>query len=146
VKQAARRAAAAAVAALLTGACVTPIPEPVWSPCQAIASSDWAAEIRIIPSRHNRPLMRRFLFVSGKVTVPGPDFSVRLDEGPVARLDEPVQQMVVRAEGPEPAEGAAPVVHSVSATIPARKRYGGIEIRCGDGIIGRIAEVTGPAV
>jgi hypothetical protein len=60
----------------------------------------------------------------------------------VARLDEPIQQVRVRTEGK--AEAGALVVHNVRGVFPAIDRYGGIAVRCGDGIIAEIREVPVP--
>lgn len=141
------RAAGAALCLLALSACAGPVPEPVYSRCGALGSSDWKAELLVSPSAHKRALRRR-LAVSGKVIVPA-GASADLEVGPVAKLDPPVQQVLVRTPG---AGGAAigsaetPAVETrdVSGVFPALKRYGGVEIRCGDGIIARIA-VNGEA-
>ena len=138
MNQAARRAAAAAALFLLPAGCAPPVYEPVWSPCRAIGSSDWSAELRIVPSHHNKPILQRMVAVTGKVTVPGPGYSVTLEPGPIERLDRPIRQMMVRATGPDEGEAAGPVTHQVSGIAPAPKDLAGIDIRCGDGIIGRV--------
>jgi hypothetical protein len=139
-----RRARLAAVAPclLLASACVvsTPVPEPVYSPCHVLGSSGWRARIELFPSNHPKPIMRRMLVVNGKVSVAGNGLSVGLARGPVSRLDPPVQQILVRTEG-SVEEGAAPVTHVVRGAFPALKRYGGVSIRCGDGIIGEVREI-----
>lgn len=135
------RAASALLLASLAG-CVMEMPDAAYSRCDAIDSSDWKAEVEIFPSSHRKPIMHRRLVVTGRVTVPSGGYSVALEAGPVAELDPPVQQMMVRTTGPAAPATQALVTHDVRAVIPALKRYGGVEIRCGDGIIARLAEVV----
>jgi hypothetical protein len=107
-----------------------------------LGSSDWKAHVELDPTGSPIPYLRRKLVVTGKVTTAG-GYHASLAEGPVARLDPPVQQVRVRTEGAaEP--GAAPVTHDVRAVFPAIERYGGVAIRCGDGIIAEIREVPIP--
>ena len=95
-----------------------------------------------VPTSSPIPYLRRRLVVTGKVTTAA-GYQASIDEGPVSRLDEPVQQVLVRTEGsPEP--GAAPVTHNVRGVFDAMKSYGGVSIRCGDGIVAEIAEVPVP--
>ena len=135
----------AALAALLSlAACFpTPTPEPVYSACHVLGSSDWKARVETFASASPTPYLRRRLVVAGKVTTAGGGFRVSLDEGPVERLDDPVQQVLVRTEGSAEA-GARPVVHNVRGVFPALDHYGGVAIRCGDGIIAEIADVPIP--
>ena len=115
-----------------------PVEETVYSPCQAVSSSDWKAHVERHPTRHNRPILKRMLVVEGKVTVPGPGYDVSLDLGPVDKLEVKIQQIIVRTRG----EGAgAPEVRTVRGVFPARKRYGGLRIRCGDGTLAVVNEV-----
>jgi hypothetical protein len=123
-------------------ACVpSPAPEPIYSTCHVLGSSDWKARVETFPTASPVPYLRRKLIVSGKVTTAGGGIHVSLAEGPVARLDDPVQQVLVRTEG---SPGGAPVTHNVRAVLPALDRYGGVAIRCGDGIIAEIRDVTIP--
>jgi hypothetical protein len=135
----------AALAPLLgLAACIpSPAPEPIYSSCHVLRSSDWKARVELYPSASPKPYMRRRLIVTGKVTTAGGGFYVSLAEGPVSRLDDPVQQVLVRTEGSAQA-GAAPVVHNVRGVFPALDHYGGVAIRCGDGIIAEIRDVTVP--
>ena len=138
------RAALALLLLPLTAACaVNPsVPKAVYSACHVLGSSDWKARVEIFPNATPDPYLRRKLVVTGKITTAAGIFP-SLDPGPVSRLDEPVQQIVVRTEGTvEP--GGAPAVHSVRTVIPALKSYGGVAIRCGDGIIADIREVPIP--
>ncbi len=130
---------------LLSSACVvkTPLAETIYSPCHVLGSSDWKAHVEIFPNAAPKPYLRRKLIVTGKVTTAGGGFSVSLAEGPVSRLDEPVQQILVRTEGSAEA-GAAPVTHDVRGVFPGMKHYGGVAIRCGDGIIAEIKDVPVP--
>lgn len=138
-----RRAALALLLALPAGCALDgPVRDTGYSACHVLGSSDWKAHVEIFPTASPIPYLRRKLVVTGKVTAAAGYFA-SLAEGPVSRLDEPVQQVVVRTEGSaEP--GAAPVVHNVRAVFPAIKRYGGVAIRCGDGIIAEIRDVPAP--
>lgn len=139
----ARRAALAFVLMLPAGCALDgPIRETGYAPCHVLGSSDWKAHVEIFPTASPIPYLRRKLVVTGKVKTAGGYFA-SLAQGPVSRLDEPVQQVRVRTEGSEE-PGAAPVVHDVRGVFPAMKRYGGVAIRCGDGIIAEIRDVPAP--
>jgi hypothetical protein len=118
------------------------VPETIYSPCHVLGSSDWKAEVEIFPTASPVPYLRRKLVVTGKVTTAA-GYSASIAEGPVSHLDDPVQQVMVRTEG-SPEAGGPPVVHNVRAVMPGMKRYGGVAIRCGDGIIAEIREVPAP--
>ena len=139
------RAAGATCLFLLPASCLVPapVPEPIYSPCHALGSSDWQARVEIFPSSHPMPILHRKLVVTGKVVVPGNGISVGLERGPVSRLDEPIQQILVRTEG-SPGSDAEPETRRVRGVFPALKRYGGVAIRCGDGIIAEIRDVPMP--
>lgn len=135
---------AALGALLVLPSCIpTPAPEPIYSACHVLGSSDWQARVELSRSASPIPYIRRKLVVTGKVTTAGGGFYVSLVQGPVARLDDPVQQVLVRTEGSAQA-GGAPVAHNVRAVFPALDHYGGVAIRCGDGIIAEIRDVTIP--
>ena len=138
------RAALAALLLPLPAACAinTTVPKTVYSPCNVLGSSDWSARVEAFANATPKPFVRRKLVVTGKVTTPGGVFA-SLAAGPVSRLDEPVQQVIVRTEGSAEA-GAAPSVHNVRVVLPALAAYGAVAIRCGDGIIGEIREVAIP--
>jgi hypothetical protein len=128
---------------LAPAACLTKIevPDTIYSPCHAIGSSDWSARVETYLTAHNRPITRRHLIVEGKVTVPGPGYSVALDLGPLERLQPRVQQVIVRTTGTGSA-GDAPTTVAVRGVFPPHKHYGPIRIRCGDGTLATIAAVT----
>ncbi|HEX2763360.1 MAG TPA: hypothetical protein VHM92_05875 [Allosphingosinicella sp.] len=130
--------------ALPLAACVvsTPVPETIYAPCHVAGSSEWKARVEIFPSSHPKPILHRMLVVTGKVRV-ATGAGAAIERGPVARLDEPVQQVLVRAPAPI-GEGSSTELRSVRAVFPALKRYGGVEIRCGDGIIAQIPDVPTP--
>jgi hypothetical protein len=136
------RRALAAGTALLAAGCVTPVPDPVYAPCKILGTSGWTARVERFASAHPKPVYTRHLIVSGEVTVPE-GVSVSLHRGPVARLEPPIQQIMIRTEGSGEA-GAAPVTRRVQGTFPALKRYGGVEMRCGDGVVAEIADVPLP--
>jgi hypothetical protein len=138
------RPVAALPALLILASCYpTPVAETVYLPCHVLSSSDWKARVEIFPSAHPKPILRRRLIVTGKVIVAGNGYSVTLERGPVAKLEDPIQQVLVRTEGSLEAD-PVPVTHNVRAVLPALKRYGGVAIRCGDGLIGEIKDVPAP--
>ncbi|HEX8512891.1 MAG TPA: hypothetical protein VF688_07270 [Allosphingosinicella sp.] len=119
-----------------------PIRETEYAPCRVRGSSDWKAHVEFSSTSSPIPYLTRKLVVTGKVTTAS-GLHASLAQGPVARLDEPIQQVRVRTEGKaEP--GGAPVVHNVRGEFPAIDRYGGVAIRCGDGIIAEVREVRVP--
>jgi hypothetical protein len=118
-----------------------PVPETTYSTCHAIESSDWTARIERIADHHNRPVYRPILIVTGKLVVPNENYSVSLDLGPVQKLDEPVQQILVRTIPPESAAAGSPATIAVEGRFPARKRYGALAIRCGDGILAIVKSI-----
>jgi len=138
------RRAAIALALMLPAGCALdgPIRETGYSPCHVLGTSDWKAQVELSSTSSPIPYLRRKLVVTGKVTTAG-GYQASLAEGPVARLDEPIQQVRVRTEGSAEA-GAAPVTHNVRGVFPAIERYGGVAIRCGDGIIAEIRDVPIP--
>jgi hypothetical protein len=139
-----RRRAALALLLALPAACALdgPVRETGYAPCHVLGSSDWKAEIEFSSTSSPIPYLTRKLVVTGKVTT-ARGYHASLAQGPVARLDDPIQQVRVRTEGAaEP--GGAPVVHEVRGVFPAIKRYGGVAIRCGDGIIAEIRDVPAP--
>lgn len=138
-----RRAAFALLAALPAGCSIdAPANRTDYAPCKVLGSSDWKAHVEFASTSSPIPYLTRKLVVTGKVTTAS-GLHASLAEGPVARLDEPIQQVRVRTEGSaEP--GGAPVVHNVRGVFPAIDRYGGVAIRCGDGIIAEVREVPVP--
>jgi hypothetical protein len=139
-----RRCVAFALLAAVPAGCAIdgPVRETDYAPCQVLGSSDWKAHVEFSSTSSPIPYLTRKLVVTGKVTTAS-GIHASLAQGPVARLDEPIQQVRVRTEGSaEP--GGAPVVHEVRGEFPAIDRYGGVAIRCGDGIIAEIREVPVP--
>lgn len=138
-----RRAALALLLAIPAGCALDgPIRETGYAPCHVLGSSDWKAEVEFSSTSSPIPYLTRKLVVTGKVTTARGVYA-SLAEGPVARLDDPIQQVRVRTEGAaEPGGGS--VVHDVRIAVPAIKRYGGVAIRCGDGIIAEVREVPVP--
>lgn len=129
------------LALLALSGCVvtTPVPEPVYSPCRATAGEGWTARVEKRPmTRHHPPIRKWRLIVDGTVTVPSDGYDVSLERGPVQRLKDPVQQILVRAVGG--GEGA-PTSVRVHGEFEALKRYGAVTIRCGDGTIGIVRDV-----
>jgi hypothetical protein len=138
-----RSRAALAALLFLAAACTVspPVPETIYSSCHVLGSSDWKAQVDVFPTASPIPYLRRRLVVSGKVTT-APGLYASIAEGPVSRLDDPIQQVLVRIEGN--AEAGPPVSHEVRAVFPALRSYGGVAIRCGDGIIAEIHDVPVP--
>jgi hypothetical protein len=139
-----RRYAALTLLLVLPAACALdgPIRDTDYAPCKVLGSSDWKAHVEFSSTSSPIPYLTRKLVVTGKVTTAA-GYYASLAEGPVARLDDPIQQVRVRTEG-SAQPGAAPVVHNVRGVFPAIDRYGGVAIRCGDGIIAEVREVPAP--
>jgi hypothetical protein len=136
--------AAIALVLLIPAGCAIdgPIRETGYAPCHVLGSSDWEAHVEFSSTSSPIPYLTRRLVVTGKVTT-ARGYHASLTEGPVARLDEPIQQVRVRTEGTAEA-GGAPVVQNVRGIFPAIESYGGVAVRCGDGIIAEIREVPVP--
>ncbi|HEY0413014.1 MAG TPA: hypothetical protein VGD66_07725 [Allosphingosinicella sp.] len=128
---------------LLPAACLVRIPvaDPVYSPCHAVSSTGWSAHVERFPTAHVRPILKPMLVVAGKVTVPGEGYAVSLDLGPVEKLREPVQEIMVRTTPPGGDATGGPATYDVRGTFPARKRYGAVRLRCGDGTLAIIRDV-----
>jgi hypothetical protein len=137
------RVAAILLLPLATAGCLAlpTVEETVYSPCHALSSADWSAHVERIPDHHNRPLLKRTLIVTGKVTVPSDGYAVSLDVGPVERLDAPVQQILLRTTPPDTPTSQTPATLDVRGAFPALKRYGAVTIRCGDGVVAIIKPV-----
>ena len=138
-----RRAVSALLLALTAG-CAADLPrgDSGYAPCRVLSSSDWKADVEFSSTASPIPYLRRKLVVTGKVTTAA-GYYPSLAEGPVAKLDDPIQQVRLRTEG-SPQPGAPPVVHNVRGVFPAIDRYGGVAIRCGDGIIAEVRDVPAP--
>jgi hypothetical protein len=135
-----RRASLTLPLLLLPSACLLGEPSDriVYSPCHAFSSGDWRAHVARISITHQKaPLHRTYLFVEGEVMAPEGD-DVSLDRGPVQHLASPVQQIMIRTDGPGTGR---PVTQRVQGRFRPLRRYGSIDLRCGDGIVGRIREV-----
>ncbi|MEA3034993.1 MAG: hypothetical protein QOH04_752 [Sphingomonadales bacterium] len=127
---------------MLAGGCIpnVPVPEPVYSPCHALGAGEWKARVeKRDVTLHHPPHRKWRLIVDGNVTVPGEGYDVFLERGPVQKLRDPVQQIMVRTNGPaHPPPDAAPTRVAVHGEFEALKRYGGVTLRCGDGTLGLI--------
>ena len=130
------------LAPLVLAGCVvsTPVPEPVYSACHALSSGEWKARVEKRPvTRHHPPIRKWRLIVDGVVTVPGEGYVASLERGPVQKLKDPVQQILIRTEGD--GEGA-PTRIPVHGEFEALRRYGAVTLRCGDGTFGILRDVT----
>jgi hypothetical protein len=117
-----------------------PVKDEVYSPCRAIDSAGWKAHVERLPAtRHPKPIMKPFLIVEGTVTVPE-EIDVSLALGPLEKLREPVQEVLVRTVGPAETSGA-PVSRAVRATLPLRKPVDLVRIRCGDGTLAVLRDI-----
>lgn len=127
-------------AVLLAGAlagCVIPVPVPetVYSPCHALSSGNWTAQVESYLTAHGKPLTRYNLVVAGEVTVPTGGFRVWLEEGPVQEIEPRTLQILVRTDPPAQGATQAVVTHQVRGAFPAKERIAQVSLRCGDGIL-----------
>jgi hypothetical protein len=137
------RLAGAAALLALTSACVVKIevPETVYSACHVLSAGQWTVRIeQRAVTRHRPPHMKPMLIIDGIVTVPAGGYDVGLDLGPVQKLHDPIQQILVRTT-PSPDGGTAPVAHRVHGEFLARKKLGSLLIRCGDGTLALIRDL-----
>jgi hypothetical protein len=109
-----------------------PGPYAIYSPCAAIATSNWSAWVESHGGRRGR------LVVEGEVTVPAEGYAASLARGPVQRLDGPVQQILVRTEG---TGGGPPAVRHVRGEFRALNAYSAVQLRCGDGTVAMLRDI-----
>jgi hypothetical protein len=127
--------------ALPLGGCLSlpTLEEPIYSACHAIASGDWTAQVEKRPvTMHHPPIRKWRLIVDGTVTVPGDGYDVSLEPGPVQKLKDPVQQIMIRTNG---GGAGAPTKVAVHGEFEALKRYGAVTLRCGDGTLAILRDV-----
>ena len=146
----ARRSAVLA-AASLAAACHVEVPEPIYSACEALASSDWSAEIVNGPHFEGWDRKAPTLVVTGTVTVPSPGYRLYIEPGPVIDLKPPVKQVILRTEPPEGEARGPTTAIRVSGSMGWHGEPETVSVRCGDGIVAEIDKIydrreTGPAI
>lgn len=115
----------------LTAGCVVPIAEPVYSTCRGTSAGAWSASIERVPRWRGGKPKKLIIVVNGRMNVPE-SVDVRLELGPIEKLDRRVQQVLVRTEG-SAAPDAPLVARSVSGRLAPNQRFDSVRIRCGDG-------------
>jgi hypothetical protein len=123
------------------GGCYKPVPDPYYTPCDAIASSDWEARLVDLPRADRPERTQPRLVVRGRVTVPTGGYRVTLEPGPVQRLDPPVQQVILRTAAPPGGATQAATAHAVQAVLAPERGVERVAIRCGDGTLALIPEI-----
>ena len=136
------RLAAAALALALASGCHVEVPEPVYSPCAALASGDWSARIVEGPHPERRDRTVPMLAVSGTVTVPAAGYALSIEPGPLLDLKPPVQQVILRTDAPEDMAAQVLTEERVSGRMRYRTAVKAVSVRCGDGIIAEIDTIV----
>jgi hypothetical protein len=126
------------LASLLLPACASVEPDPLYSPCKAMATRDWSAHVVA-----GRPAAVVFpeealLVVSGTVQVPTGGYDISIAPGSLVRLEPPVQQVILRTIAPDGMATQAITEQRVTGSVPYDKRAKSVSIRCGDGTIAAI--------
>jgi hypothetical protein len=111
------------------------VPPP--PPCPISRSSEWRAWVNAMPGPGSRPT----LIVTGKVTVPGPDWQPRW--GPSQVLESyPVQvRLELDADLPPGGISRDPVVKEVRGSWPSEAQVGSVTVLCRGTVLARIAPV-----
>lgn len=130
--------AAAALASLLGVAGCATAAAPGEGPCPITESKEWGAWINAMPGPGSG---RPRLIVKGNVTVPTGGWTLKLEQGPLAESDPPVQTMELLATPPSGMATQAIVTQEVRAELPALPRYGSVVIRCGSETLATIRDV-----
>jgi hypothetical protein len=128
----------AAVVGLLGLAGCAAATAPGGGTCPVSGSANWAAWINAMPGPGTG---RPRLIVKGDVTVPTGGWTLKLEQGPLAESDPPVQTMELRATPPSGMATQAIVTQEVRAELPALPRYGSVVIRCGSETLATISPV-----
>ena len=131
----------AGILASLAG-CNVPVPETVYSPCNALSSANWTARVEGYWTRHGKPLHRRNLIVEGDVTMPSGGYALSIEPGALQRTEPRFQQVHLRTQGEGDAATQAVTTQHVVGRFPYDKKVEGVAVRCGDGIIAEIADIA----
>ena len=111
--------------------------------CPVLASSDWAAGVNAMPGPDGARLI-----VTGTVTLPGPGYSVALEQGISDRSARPVQAVQLSAERPAPDASQVATDYEVRFEMPSAAPVDGttapftaVRVVCGDEELARIEPV-----
>ena len=115
--------------------CYVPVPETVYSRCDALGAADWTArqEQRQV-ERKSKPGVA----VSGTLSLPSAGYDVSLERGPIERVEPRALQVLVRTRAPSEPAAQAVTQYEVSAFFAHDDRIGAVAVRCGDGILAEV--------
>jgi hypothetical protein len=130
-----------AAAPLLLGGCALPGAESLYSPCKAMATSDWSAYVEVAPQGVLWDPDDPVLVVSGTVQVPTGGFELSIEAGGLMQLEPPVQQVILRTTPPEGMATQAITEERVTGSVKWDGRAKSVSIRCGDGTIASIPTI-----
>jgi hypothetical protein len=119
--------------------CYVPVPETIYSRCEALGTSGWTARVERHPNEKGK--MKRRIAVRGTVTLPSAGYGVSLERGPVERVEPRALQVLVRSRAPSEAAAQAVTPYQVEGIFPYDSQIGAISVRCGDGIIAEIPAI-----
>jgi hypothetical protein len=139
-----KRAFAPLLVVLLLGGCTSRVPPSLYTPCKALATRDWSARVEVEKEKLFPFPEEAVLLVAGTVQLPTGGFALAIEDGPLVRLDPPVQQVILRTIAPEGMATQAVTEQSVSGRVRFDRRAKSVAIRCGDGIIAEIPAIEDP--
>ena len=116
-----------------------PVPETVYSRCDALGATGWTARIERQPNDEGK--LKRGIAVSGTVSLPSAGYAVSLDRGPIERIAPQALQVLVRTRAPAEPSAQAVTPYQVSGFFPYDERIGAIAVRCGDGILAEVPRI-----
>jgi hypothetical protein len=129
------------LAPMLLAGCALPGPGSVYSPCKALATSDWAAHVEVAPQGVLWDPDDPVLVVSGTVQLPTGGFDLGIEQGGLMKLEPPVQQVILRTTPPEGMATQAITEQRVTGTVKWDGRAKSVSVRCGDGTIAAIPTI-----
>jgi len=123
----------------LLAACYVPVPETVYSRCDAVGAEGWTARVERRAQPNGRK--RRMIVVSGRVSLPSAGYAVSVEPGPIERTEPRALQVLLRTNAPSEAAAPAVTLYSVEGLMPYDKHIGLVRLRCGDGILAEMARI-----
>lgn len=109
------------------------------SQCPVIESSDWAASISPVPGNPDRSQ----LTVTGKVTMPTPEYTFAWEQGPLDRSAIPSFELRLLTRAPDGIVAQVLETREVRYMGPAAApRYRAITVTCEGEVLGRIENVS----